>query len=230
MKIPLLHQRFLLTAISAFAFASSANAEFIGNSQGGTEFPQGAISFADAVVDYTPGVVNNQPSLPYRGSTNAVGLPDFDGITSCPSSLECSFVSLGDGGSITLAFIDNFLTGSDSDAYDLWVFEVGSHIEDTFIEVSSDGNDWLSVGKITGSTSGIDLDAHGYGSTNMFSFVRLTDDPDQGPSTGFAVGADIDAVGAVSTSPVPFPPTAWLFLAGLGYVSLKARQTKSKAT
>lgn len=229
MKIPLLHQRFLLTVISAFAFMSSANAEFIGNIQGGTEFPQGAISFADAVVDYNPGIVGSGPTLPYRGSINAVGLPDFDGVTNCLSAEECSFVSLGHGGSITLAFIDNFLTGSDSDALDLWVFEVGSHIEDTFIDISSNGNDWVSVGKITGSTSGVDLDAYGYGSSNTFSFVRLTDDANQGPGTGFAVGADIDAVGAVSTSPVPLPPTAWLFLAGLGYVGLQARRNKSKA-
>src|SRR5262245_24897379 len=33
---------------------SPAHAEFFGNVQGGTDFPQGAISFADAVVNYSP--------------------------------------------------------------------------------------------------------------------------------------------------------------------------------
>ena len=144
-----------------FLFAPSASAVFIGNSQGGAEFPEGAVSFADAIVDYAPGMVGNDPTEPYRGESNALNVPDFAGASTCDSQLECTFVSLGDGGSITLRFVDNALTGSDNSDIDLWVFEVGGEIEDTFIEISTDGIVWSPVGKVFGNVAGVDIDAFG---------------------------------------------------------------------
>jgi hypothetical protein len=77
---------------------------------GGQEFPQGNISFADSVVDFSPTVLSGDPETPYLGDFNALGLPDYVGDNTCASQAECSFVSLGDGGSIVLQFIDNVLT------------------------------------------------------------------------------------------------------------------------
>ncbi|MEM6477382.1 MAG: PEP-CTERM sorting domain-containing protein, partial [Pseudomonadota bacterium] len=76
----------------------------------GVEFPQGAISFADAVVSYDTGL--RAPTAPYQGSANALGIPDYVNVNSCPTQEACTFVSLGRGGSIVLQFTDNFLTGS----------------------------------------------------------------------------------------------------------------------
>jgi hypothetical protein len=78
------------------------------------------------------------------------------------------------------------------------VFEVGSDVEDTFVEISKDGQEWHSVGKVFGATDSIDIDAFGFTPSDEFSFVRLTDDPDEGGTTGETPGADIDAVGAIS--------------------------------
>ncbi len=97
-------------ATVGFALAVPAHAVFIGNSQGGTDFPQGAISFADAVISFTPA---GPPSTPHLGATNALGVPDYVGDNSCSSQADCTFVSLGNGGSIVLSFIDNKLTGAD---------------------------------------------------------------------------------------------------------------------
>ena len=166
---------------------------------GGVEFPDGIRSFADVVVEYAPVIVNDRPTEPHRDDGNATGPPDYDGVNNCPLG-DCSFVSLGDGGSLTLRFTDNVLTGSGDAGLDLWIFEVGSDVEATFVEVSADGESWTPVGQVAGATAGIDLDAYGFGVEDAFTHVRLTDDPDEGGQTGRTVGADIDAVGAISST------------------------------
>jgi hypothetical protein len=133
-------------------------------------------------------------------------------------------VSLGDGGTITLQFVDNRLTGSGDNKADLWVFEVGTDIEDTFVEISKNGVQWFAVGKVFGSTAGVDIDAFGWNTTNLFAFVRLRDDPLLDAQVGASVGADIDAVGAISTVAIPEPGTWALMLAGLLAVSRAARR------
>lgn len=198
----------------------SAQAVFIGNSQGGTDFPQGALSFADVVDSYSPGMVGGNPAAPYRGAENATGTPDFAGATSCASQAGCSFVSLGHGGSLTLQFTDNRLTGSGTNAPDLWVFEVGPDIEDTFVEISTDGAAFIPVGKVFGTTAGIDIDAFGFGTGDEFAFIRLIDDRNEGASSGTTVGADIDAVGAISSVATALPEPGGLALAGLGLTML----------
>lgn len=187
---------------------------------GGVEFPEGAVSFADAVVSYAVG--GGGVTDPHQGASNAVGTPDFSSGVGCASQAACSYVSLGDGGSITLRFTDNVLTGSGNADLDLWIFEVGPDVEDTFVEISKDGVTFTSVGKVFGATSGIDIDAFGFGLADEFRFVRLTDDTNEGQQSGGTTGADIDAVGAISTrrSAVPEPAT-WLLsalalAAGLG--------------
>ncbi|HKK70781.1 MAG TPA: hypothetical protein VKA86_06155 [Candidatus Krumholzibacteria bacterium] len=183
-----------LLALVLLLFTPAAADEF-----GGVEFPDGGRSFADVVVDFSPTVSNGDPGEPYLDAGNALEIPDYDGVNTCDLD-GCTFVSLGDGGSLTLRFADNVLTGDGSTDLDLWIFEVGPDVEDTFVEVSADGSTWFDVGKVFGSTSGIDLDTYGFGPEDVFTFVRLTDDPDDGGSSGRTVGADIDAVGAIASS------------------------------
>jgi hypothetical protein len=106
------------------------------------------------------------------------------------------------------------------------VFEVGPDIEDTFVEVSVDGSTWLSVGAVGGSTSGVDIDAFGYGSASAFGYVRLTDNGALDGQSGSTVGADIDAVGAISTQrrSVPEPGVMGLLAAALGAAFLVSRR------
>ena len=204
-----------------------AQAVFIGNSQGGTDFPEGAVSFADVVVSYDPVVIGGEPTDANRNASKTIGLPDYASGGACSDAATCTFASLGDGGSLTLRFTDNVLTGSDSTALDLWIFEVGPDIEDTFVDVSSDGLTWFPVGKVFGSTAGIDLDAFGFGTGSSFAFVRLTDDGDEGDQSGASVGADIDAVGAIATRAVPEPGSLLLVAAGCAGLAASRRSRSS---
>ncbi|HWR14424.1 MAG TPA: PEP-CTERM sorting domain-containing protein [Terriglobales bacterium] len=187
---------------------------------GGVNFPGGSASFADAVVSFTPAIKNGEPIASVLDPTQALGVPNYPA--------NPSYVSLGDGGSIVLRFTNNSLTGSGSSALDLWIFEVGPDVEDTFVDISEDGVVWHGVGKVFGATSGIDIDAFGFGLGQYFSYVRLTDDTNEGDQTGGTVGADIDAVGAISSAPpvnqVPEPASVLVVATGAVAVFLRKRK------
>jgi len=184
-------------SIAQLTLATVLASHVIADEFGGIEFPQGASSFADEVISYEPdfggGAVPTEPTSITPDS--ALGVPDH------PGGIAPGSVALGSGGRITLKFLNNALTGSNDNTPDLHIFEVGSQVEDTFVEISVDGITWHAVGKVFGATSSIDIDAFGFTSAESFSYVRLTDDPDEGGTTGATVGADIDAVGAISTTP-----------------------------
>lgn len=173
----------------------------------GINFPDGNISFADSVVNFSVGGDSSGLLNRTQDPLNALGIPDYEAAGTCDvnNNFECDYVTLGDGGSIILQFIDNVLTGSNNANFDLWIFEIGGDVEDTFVEVSNDGISWTSVGKVGGATSGIDIDSFGFNALSELYFVKLIDDPNEGQQSGAGpfVGADIDAVGAISTRFVP---------------------------
>jgi hypothetical protein len=189
------------------------------------DFPAGAVSFADVLVDFSPGIIFDPargldiPLAPFLDGSNVLGAPDmtlaqsltcFDGT---PSAEDCTFASLGSLGSLTVQFTDNLLTGDGTANADLWIFEAGP-ADLTFVDISADGLDWIAVGTIDGYT-GVDIDAFGVGIGDAFAFVRLRDAPG-GQSTGETLGADIDAIGAISTvSPVPLPASGALLLSAV---------------
>ena len=203
--------------------ASNAHATVFG----GVDFPQGASSFADQIVSFTVG--DPAPQTPYQGTFNALGPPNYAGVSTCSSQTSCPFVSLGSGGTLVVRFTDNRLTGSGSTADDLYIFEVGPDVESTFVWLSNDDRNWYSVGEIQGSTRGIDIDAYGFGLSASFSYVKLMDDPNQGSRdpNDPSVGADIDAVGAISSvfaAPVPEPASWALLLTGFGLAGVAIRR------
>ena len=194
-----------------------ANAEIYG----GVDFPSGAISFADEWIFYEP---TSDVLAPYNDPASALGIPDYP-----PSS---NYVSLGDEGILVLKFTNNSLTTSWDNSDDLWIFEVGGLSEPTSVDISTNGLDWINVGNTIGGTYGIDIDSYissGVVLGERYNYVRLTDLlPHQSDSPW--EGADIDAVGAISsTSPVPIPGSVWLLGTGLaGLAGIRTRRRKKQ--
>src|SRR5688572_28317080 len=118
----------------------------------GVEFPQGTASFADAVVAYAPIADGFTLRSDVKNPGEALGPPDD--VTGIPAE----YVSLGNGGSLTLRFTNNALTGSGNTNKDVWVFEIGERVEATKVAISRDGVTWIEVGNFAGATSGIDID------------------------------------------------------------------------
>ena len=194
------------------------------------EFPDGAVSFADVVVSYTPGsgVADEYLGVPADPET-ALGVPDFEYYFNeegwpIPTAGGC--IPLGNLGELVLQFTDNALTTSGNDMLDLWIFEVG-YDEPTDVSISADGTNWIYVGSTSGADSGIDIDAYigsGVLSGELYTYVKLVDLLPA--TTPYPLGgADIDAVGAISSvSPVPEPGTIFLLGTGLiGLASLRRR-------
>lgn len=164
---------------------------------GGITFPLGDVSFADRIIAYDPAFSGgNVPSTTYQTPAGAIGAPDY--------SSTGTYVSLGAGGRLIVAFDDNVLLASGNSDPELHIFEIGPDVEDQFIEISADGVTWISVGKVDGSTDSIDIDpflaAAGVSAATPFRFVSIVDDIDEGDRSGSTVGADIDAVGAIGAA------------------------------
>ncbi len=159
----------------------------------GITFQDGDQSFADAVIDYTPGVFPSS-SPQCDTPTNALGPPDR-------SSVSCGgYVSLGQGGSLTLSVTNPALVASGTSQPDLHIFEIGSAVELFKVEVSVNGIDWITIGELSGQPSSVDIDAHpDIQAGDSFGFIRLTD------LSNTNNGADIDAVGV---NPQYLPPTS----------------------
>ena len=83
----------VLPALGVILGLSSAHATIIS----GIDFPQGTASFADAVVNFTPGP---GPASAFLEPLNSLGVPDVNttnGLAcfTAPSTSNCKFTSLG---------------------------------------------------------------------------------------------------------------------------------------
>lgn len=173
----------------------------------GIEFSAGLNAFADRVVSFQPGTGLSDA---FDDAGQSLGAPNATRSGIEPQNPDpatntvVSTTSLGRGGVLTLQFVDNFLTGSGDARPDLVVFETGA-IESVRVEISRDNVSYIEVGIIEGASNQIDIDSDAFGrfvdrSDERFSFVRLTDLRDTIAGTS-AIGADIDAVGALSSVP-----------------------------
>jgi OOP family OmpA-OmpF porin len=158
-------------------------------------FPGGEISWADAVVSFTPG---DPAASRSRDPNAALGRPDYQGIDDAKD--EATYVSLGHGGELVLEFTDNVLV--DGDGLDLAIYEIGPEVEPLLLAISEDGEDWtIGVGRVEGATCAVDI-APFVETGQRFRFVKLTDAKAGKSNDSEWPGADINAVGAINTLPL----------------------------
>ena len=157
----------------------------------------GSIAFADSVRSYNARAGGGPvPLAGLQVAADSLGAPNYSGIGEpIPGQ---GAVSLGRGGTLVVQFTNNILTGSDDPRPDLAIYEVGS-AEQVRVEVSSDNVNYVSVGNASFFSRYVDLDAFGFNSLSQLYYVRLTDVANEGSQSGDSVGADIDAVGAISS-------------------------------
>jgi outer membrane protein OmpA-like peptidoglycan-associated protein len=148
--------------------------------------PNGKISFADVLVEFQEG----NPKASVNGGAPEIVL----GESEYNIETRKGFLSLGCGGTLTVRFTDNALVNIEGP--DLYIFEVGSEIEPTQLEISKDGITWINVGEISGGRSEVDINNF-VKENEAFYYVRLTDL--KGGCKGSWPGADIAAVAALGS-------------------------------
>ena len=146
--------------------------------------PCGENAFADRVASFNVG--NPSPVNSAMNPYESLGPNDYN------EAVDDGYVTLGCGGSITLEFSKIFLV--DKEGVDLHVFEIGPAVESTRLEISSDGVNWINIGRISGGKASVDISAY-VNPSDKFRFVRLTDL--KTGCNGDWPGADIDAVAAI---------------------------------
>jgi outer membrane protein OmpA-like peptidoglycan-associated protein len=183
----------VLLFITLFSLSTFGQEKEYDDGRGGKiKLPLGDISFADAVIDFKVG--KPTPIDGYTNAKDAVGLPNF--VQSVENQTLSGFVSLGTGGELILAFTDNALVNINGP--DLYIFEVGKYVEETYLYVSKDARKWINVGKISGGNALVDIgDSTKLG--EIFTYVKLVDAKSVTKDKSWP-GADIDAVAAIGSA------------------------------
>ncbi|WP_395543671.1 VPLPA-CTERM sorting domain-containing protein [Neotabrizicola sp. sgz301269] len=161
---------------------------------------QAATINATEVVNYTPGTFKKvEPGR--ADASSALGAADG------------SFVSLGLGGSIVLAFATPFR--AIGEVVEITYNNKKNHKESADIFASVDGITWTLIASVKNYLS------TGFSASGVYSFLKIVDTT--GPKGASFDGFDIDSV---SVTPVPVP-AAGLLLGGalLGLGSLRRRKT-----
>lgn len=201
---------FLFTCFNAF---SQQEKTYNDGHGGKISLPHGDISFADKLVRFIPG---NPAAQMNTQASDAIGTPDFNEQT------VTGFVSLGTGGELVLAFTDNALVNIDGP--DLYIFEVGKYIEDTYLYVSKNGKSWKNVGRIGGGNALVDIgDSTQPG--EIFTFIKLTDAKTPTSKKDLMwPGADIDAVAAIGSAKQLSLNSLYLFAVGKSQIKPEAKK------
>jgi outer membrane protein OmpA-like peptidoglycan-associated protein len=205
----------LLAAMPAFA-EPVCDGKTYGKGKRSICLPQGAASFADAVVSFDPGARPSEGV--WADPAQAHGEPDFTRAS------QPGFLSLGCDGVLVLRFDDNALV--EVPGPDLYVFEVGPMVEAVDLAASADGSTWVEVGRIEGARAELDL-AGVIEAGESYRFVRLTN-RSKGCG-GRHSGADIDAVAAVGSALRLSLDAAVLFDSGSAALKPEAEATLARA-
>ncbi len=181
-------------AINLYGCLSILNAEnIIESAQDSTAsdliFPMKQTSFADSVILYDAGAMGEntggEPDTSRQHFKHVLGSPDDQSVC------------LGSGGTLVIQFIDNILI--DGPGPDLCIFQTDTLHEELQVWISNDGLVYYPAGKTFSAISYLDI--HNVAAPHkIYNYVKIRDNADQGVNSGFCLGGDIDAVGAIHTA------------------------------
>lgn len=166
------------------------------------------------MVSYKKG---DPPPIPANANPqDAIGPPNFNEL------YVSGFVCLGTGGELVVQFTDNALINIDGP--DLYVFEMGKYVEETWLYVSKDNKTWIGVGKISGGNALVDIgDSTKPG--ELFRYVKLVDARTPLPKIDrMWPGADIDAIAAIGSARQLSLNATYLFNTGESALKPAARK------
>ncbi|WP_246075871.1 putative metal-binding motif-containing protein [Aliikangiella marina] len=152
--------------------------------------PQGKNAYADAVVRFNNGKPASAPE--FADPKNVIGAPDYN------KKKRSGFLSMGCNGELIVKFTDNVLW--DGPGKDLAIYEIGPVAEQTLVELSTDGNDWVEVGQVKGKIKNLDFSGK-VDPAERFRYLKLTDMGVR--CDGRTPGADIDAIASLSPPATP---------------------------
>lgn len=160
--------------------------------------PADLAAYAVELVAFLPG----RPPAIIEGSNpgEALGMPNYtSSIREPPRAL-----SLGNGGAIVLRLTGDPLM--DRPGPDLFVFEAGPSREAVEVAISEDGEVWIDVGEAPGGACALDVGPF-VKEGQAFRYLRIRDVPNSGGGdAGPWTGAEIDAVAALRSRPLPPAP------------------------
>ena len=166
--------------------------------------------YADTVTDVTQGVRKNGTAIDANRSdaTKVLGAPQSSGtpFDNPVAPLIGQFFSLGfnastsvniGGGSITVAFNNNYIVDGPGNDLRMWEITGGTSypVEKLKIEVSQDGSTWFEVASSLDRDAEADLADSGL---TWARYVRLTDVSDRSQFEATADGYDLDAFSALN--------------------------------
>jgi outer membrane protein OmpA-like peptidoglycan-associated protein len=156
--------------------------------------PRDPAAYAMELVVFEPG----RPAAIIEASNprEALGMPNYSANIWEPPHA----VSLGNGGAIVFKLVGDPLV--DLPGPDLFVFESGPSREAVSVEISFDGETWISVGDAPGGATAIDIGPY-VSPSEVFRYVRLRDVVNSGGDSDPWPGAEIDAVAARRGWPAP---------------------------
>lgn len=159
---------------------------------GGRTFDHGVAAFADQLVFYDDGT----PGSSSVDALNALDEPDRRAAPLGSPNANSS----ADEANLTVLFKDNSLTDVPGD--DLFILQLEFDADPYDVEISSDGDRWYSLGRLSGREGTLDLADYDVPAGERFRFVRLSTEPGRAGSVGNFIPPEIDAIGAIASCDV----------------------------
>ncbi|MFC1569057.1 OmpA family protein [bacterium] len=165
----------------------------------------GEVCFADSILLYDPGApgadTGDEPDKAFQNPLFCLGPPNHSDSTD-------GMTALGSGGTLILEFTNNVFF--DNTGPDLYFWMPDKQPDEAQVWISQDGVIFQRVGTVSSESPFLDI-SNVAKPGDLYTILKIRDNPFQGDSNSPSLGSDIDAVAAIHTAVVEVIPLATLF-------------------